>query len=91
MLFFNKEFYDIFLCFINKQNSNLVPLPTSDLTEILPPIYSIIFLTIINPSPVPLSFISFLSFSFPKYLNNFLRSLSLIPIPESSTSKYRSF
>jgi hypothetical protein len=57
----------IFLYLICKQNENLVPLPTSEVTEISPPIYSTIFLTIINPSPVPLSFILFLSLSLPKY------------------------
>ena len=39
-----------------------------------------------RPSPVPLAFILWSSFSMLKYLNNLLRSDSLIPIPVSSIS-----
>lgn len=63
---------------------NFVPFLYSDSTEIVPPIDSTIFLEIFKPKPVPLVFSFFLSFNFPKCLNNLLRSYCLIPIPVSS-------
>ena len=44
-----------------------------------------ILLQIVRPNPLPDGFISSLSPTFPKNLNNLFKSSSFIPIPESTT------
>jgi hypothetical protein len=53
------------------------------LTSTEPPIYSIIFLHIDNPNPVPLAFSLELSSSLLKLMNSFFIPSSDIPTPES--------
>lgn len=55
-------------------------------TSTYPFIYSIILLQMLRPNPVPCLFTSACSSSFPKSMNKFLRLLSEIPGPWSSTS-----
>ena len=61
----------------------VVPMPTSLSTLTLPPNYSMIFLHIESPSPVPHLFLSELSSSLPKSTNNFLIPCSDMPTPLS--------
>lgn len=65
---------------------NVVPFLYWLSTETLPFMDSTIRLVMFKPRPVPFLFNLALSFSFPKYLNNFARSFSLIPTPVSSIS-----
>lgn len=70
---------------------NLVPLLTSDWTLMSPFMLSTILLLMLRPSPVPFLLIWWVSFSFPNVLNNFLRSILLIPTPVSSISIWSLF
>ena len=55
----------------DKEILNLVPFPTLLFTATEPPIYSIIYLQILNPSPVPFKFICLCSFSLAKSVKSF--------------------
>jgi len=67
----------------------LVPTPSSDLTSTEPPICSIIFLQIDNPSPVPDLFRLLFSCNLLKSINRFLIPSSEMPIPVSIIDIWR--
>ena len=56
---------------------------TSLSTLTVPPIFSIIRLHILNPNPVPLLFMFYVSANLLKFKNSFFRFSYAIPIPES--------
>ena len=64
---------------------NSVPIFYLLYTLTVPPIFSIIFLHIDKPSPVPYVFLFEFSSSFEKSINNFSRPYEDIPTPESIT------
>lgn len=66
----------------------VVPFLKTLSTLIEPFIDSTILLVMFRPRPVPCLLRPVLSFSLPKYLNSFLRSLALIPNPVSSIEMF---
>ena len=78
---------DLILNFEQMSILNVVPVPTSLSTLISHPIWSMIFLQILKPRPVPYGFMLSCSCSFPKSMNRFFRFSGEIPTPASSTSR----
>ena len=74
------------LDFVTKLIVNVDPTFTLLLTETVPPIYSIIRLQILSPSPVPCEFILECSSSILKFMKSLSKFSSLMPTPWSMTS-----
>jgi len=64
----------------------MAPFGTLDLTVMLPPIYSAIFLQMLRPMPVPFGLSFFEALSIVNGAKSFRWSSSVIPHPKSATS-----
>ena len=65
--------------------NEVVATPNLEITSIFPSYYLTSYCEIINPSPIPLTFLSLVSIMNPKSLNSFFWLSSEIPTPVSST------